>query len=203
MSITEDKQLPLWEGQESFDFSEEDTTNEGEEITLAKLAKLAEEQERLEGLVADKMKELKEAQLQLADISEKRLPELMDELELKTFETSEGLKINIKETMRASITQSKPEQQQEAFTWLEDHGHGHLIKREFKIEFGKSENKWADKFERDLAKRKKPLRATRKMSVHSGSLAAFLAEELAKGVDVPLEIFNGFRQQYTKIERKK
>ena len=199
--------VTVLEGQEEFDFgSDADLQileDNDKEDSLRKLNELAAKQEEAEKDVAEKTLALSKAQAALADISEKIIPEVMEKLKLGEITTEDGLKVIIKEKLRASIAQGDMKKQQEAFDWLEEHGHGHLIKREFKIEFGKDQTKWADKFERDLAKRKKPLNAKRKQSVHHGTLAALLTEELEKGVDVPLKIFNGFQQKYSKIERIK
>jgi hypothetical protein len=124
-------------------------------------------------------------------------------LGLDEVKTEDGLKVKIKSTLRASIPQEDIEKQQKAFSWLEEHRHEHLIKREIKIQFGKSEEKWANKFEADLRKRKRPLIWDRKMTVHPKTLAAFLADELEKGTEVPMETFNAFPQKYSKIERPK
>lgn len=199
--------FPDLKNQEEFDFGSDadlqNLENNEKEDSLRKLSDLAKRQEEAEKDVAEKTLALSKAQAKLSDISEKLIPEIMESLKLGEISTEDGLKIIIKEKLRASIAQGDPVKQAEAFKWLEDHGHGHLIKREFKIEFGKDQTKWADKFERDLAKRKKPLNAKRKQSVHPGTLSALLAEELEKGVDVPLQTFNGFQQKYSKIERKK
>jgi len=203
MNILENNPLnvnPNVEDVPLFDF---EAPIEDEIVLKEKLEKLAILQEQAEQNVKDKTLELSKAQAELASISEKRLPELMEELGCTQFTTQEGLSITVVEKIRASIAQGDAEKQQKAFDWLEDQGHGRLIKREFKIEFGKLEEAWANQFEGQLKRRKKPLRVTRKMYVHPATLAGFLTEQMEKGVEVPLEIFNGFPQKYSKLQRKK
>jgi transcriptional regulator of NAD metabolism len=182
----------------NFELGEEEKTERQKALT--RLNDLAKLQAQYEEDVNNFMKELAAAQARLKEVSEKLIPEVMAEMELKETKTEDGIRVEIKESLRASIAQGDMEKQAQAFKWLEDNGHGHLIKREFKIEFGKSEEKWANQFEGQLKRRKKPLHAKRKQSVHHGTLAAFLTEQLKKGVEVPLGIFNGFLQTFAKVD---
>jgi len=184
---------------ENLNFTIEDEEKTERQKALTRLNELAKLQARYEQEVRDAEIVLSTAQARLKDVSEKLLPEVMAEMELTETKTEDGIQVKIIEKLRASISQGDATKQAAAFKWLEDNGHGHLIKREFKIQFGKSEEKWANKFEGDLRKRKKPVNLDRKMSVHSGTLAAFLMEQLKQGVEVPLSTFNGFLQQYTKV----
>ena len=182
----------------NFETSEEEQTEREKQLTrLNKLARLQANQEKT---VNDCMKTLAAAQASLKETSEKLIPEVMGEMGLLETKTSEGIEVELKEKLRASISQGDMQQQAKAFKWLNDNGHGHLIKRMFTIAFGKNDEKWANKFEGDLKKRKKPVPVERKESVHSGTLAAFLTEQLKKGVEVPLDIFNGFVQNFSKVK---
>jgi hypothetical protein len=168
----------------NFELGEEEKTERQKAVT--RLNELAKLQAKYEAEVNDAMKDLAAAQARLKETSTET-------------KTEDGIKVEIKETLRASIAQGDMEQQAKAFKWLEDQGHGHLIKQEFNILFGKSEEKWAKQFEGQLKRRKKPLNAKRKKSVHHGTLAAFLTEQLKKGVEVPLPLFNGFLQTFAKV----
>lgn len=183
------------------DFTEEDSPDIAG--TLEKVAKLAEKQEQAEDRVRYLEAELSKAEAFLADISEKQIPELMASLGLDEVKTKDGLKVKIKSTLRASIPQEDLDKQKAAFEWLEAHGHDHLIKREIKVMFGKADTKWANKFEADLRKRKRPLVWDRKMTVHPKTLSAFISNELEKGTDIPMETFHAYSQKYSKIERAK
>lgn len=184
---------------EDFNFELQDEEKTERQKSLTRLNDLARLQAQYETDVNDAMKVLAAAQAKLKEVAEKLVPEIMAEIELTKVTTQDGIAVEIKETLRASIAQGDVEQQAKAFKWLDDNGHGFLIKREFKILFGKNEEKWANQFEGQLKRRKKPLKAERKQSVHSGTLAAFLMEQLKKGVEVPLETFNGFLQTFSKV----
>lgn len=181
------------------DYSEfQDTPGPGDNI-MAQLGGLAKEQLDAEAEVARLEEELRKAQEKVKDISEHRLPTLMEEAKMESFVTSDGLKITLREIIRASIPEAGSEK---AFDWLEDNGQGAMIKRQFVIEFGKSEDKWADKFERDLKARKRQLNVKRKKSVHSSTLSAFIREQLEEGVPIDMRMFGAFRQRHSKVETK-
>ena len=164
---------------------------------LARLSELAKKQLHAEAEVARLERALKEAQQALQDIKERQVPAVMDEAEMKDFTTRDGLKIKIQEKIRGSIPEATAEQ---AFAWLEQHKFDNLIKREFKIEFGKDEEAWAKKFMADLAKRKRPLKFQVKRGVHPSTLCAFIAEQLAQGTDIPLDVFGVYRQRTSKVD---
>lgn len=166
---------------------------------LARISGLALDQKEAEAEVARCEEALKKAQEKLRDIAEHQLPALMDEAEVKECTTKDGIKVKIVEKIRGSIPAATAEK---AFAWLEEHNHGKLIKREFKIEFSKGDEAWAKKFEADLRKRKKPLKFDIKRGVHPSTLASFVTEQLQEGVDIPLDTFGVFRQRSAKIDFK-
>lgn len=189
---------------EAFDYSEykdETGANIGDNL-LAQITGLAQEQKREEVEVARLEAELQAAKERLRDISEHKLPELMDVAEMQDFTTKEGIHIKVAEKIRASIAKQDLARQARAFRWLEDNGQGNLIKRQFTIAFGKDEEKWANKFEGDLKRRKRDLNVKRSKEVNSTTLAAFVKRQLEEGAKIPLETFGVMRQRFTKIESK-
>lgn len=166
---------------------------------LAQISAVAQEQLEAEAKVARIEEDLRKAQAELRDIAENRLPALMDAAEQAKLTTKDGIEVQVSEKIRASIPEANKEK---AFAWLEENNHGRLIKREFKIEFGKDEEAWANKFERDLARRKRQLRVARKKAVNPMTLASFVKEQLSEGVAVPLDLLGAFRQRFTKVKVK-
>ena len=166
----------------------------------ARLEGLAQDLLGAEALVVSLEEQVKEAKEALRDVKERRLPDLMDELGSVVFETPDGVVIKIAEAIRGSIPAANAEQ---AFAWLEEHGHGALVKRTITVEFGKGEEQWADRFERDCARRKKPLNLARRRGVHPQTLQAFVRGQLEEGVDVPMDTFGVFRQRFAKVKMPK
>ena len=164
---------------------------------LKQISATAAEQKAAELRVAELEDQLKEAQVALRDVKEHRLPELMAAAEQKKITTLDGIGVEIKEIIRGSIPAASADQ---AFAHLEEVGDERLIKREFNIQFGKDEEKWANKFEGDLKRRKKPLRVKRKKAVNPQTLQAYVREKLAKGEKFPMKLFGVYVQKFAKVD---
>jgi hypothetical protein len=166
---------------------------------MRQIQEMAIEQRRLERLVEEKEAEFKEAKRALADVAENKLPQLLDEIGSQDFTTNDGVRIQVKEDIRASIPE---ECRDEAIKWLEGHNFGDLVKREFKIVFGRDEEDWAKEFQESLSQSERSLNYELKRGVHSSTLSAFVREQLKEGTDIPLSIFGVFRQRKTTIKVK-
>lgn len=166
---------------------------------LAQIAETAREVQQKERFVEELEERLDEEKAALRRLTESALPKLMEAAETDKITTKDGIEIKIDENLRGSIPKANEE---DAFEWLEGHGQGKIIKRQFTIEFGKGDEAWANKFEKDLGRRKKPLNVKRKKTVHPQTLLAMLREALANGEDIPLDTFGVFRQRVAKIKVK-
>lgn len=184
--------------QYNYDDVKADARGPGDNI-LAAISSLALDQKRAEVAVAKAEEALALAVADLKRISERELPDLMDKAEMQTTTTKDGIKVTIGEKIRGSIP--KPNEEK-AFAWLKENGHDDLIKREFKIQFGKTEEVWAKKFLADLNKRKRPLAYELKRTVHTSTLSSFVKGQLEAGVEFPMDIFGVFRQRSSVIEVK-
>ena len=92
---------------------------------LKKVADLAEEQIVLEDELDDLLRLTKECKAKLAEVSEVKLPTLMRELGLNSFQLEDGPTITVKTELYTHISQkNKPD----ALKWLRDNGFGSLIK---------------------------------------------------------------------------
>lgn len=165
---------------------------------LAKLGQLAEQQLAAEREVEDAERALAAANAKLDDLANRQIPELMDSVGMKELKTRSGLKVIIRETIRASIS---GERAPEAFAWLRDHNHASLIKRVISVAFGRGEDTKAA----DIVAAVEALgvHPDNKESVHPQTLSAFVKEQLEEGVDVPMDLLGVFRQRVSKIELPK
>jgi len=119
---------------------------------LAGLSRLAEQLADADKFVAKLEEELRQAKMRVTDISERAIPDLMDELGVAEFTTTNGFKITIRSTVRASIPLAN---RAEAYQWLEENGHGGLLKRTVSVAFNRDQqddvcalrNELEDKFE--------------------------------------------------------
>lgn len=164
---------------------------------MAQLMAVADEQESLESQIEELEANLEKAKADLREVAEKRLPALLDGLRGSLL-LDDGRTIEITEKMRASIAGAKADP---ACEWLDEHGHGGLVKREFVISFGKDDEAWARKFQRDLARRKKPLAVKVKRTVHHKTLESWVNEQFKEGVDIPKDVFGVYRQRMAKVKR--
>lgn len=162
---------------------------------LSQLQQMAELQAKADAEVKDLEAKLTAAKETYRDLSERQVPELMDSIGMAEFKTATGLVIKIDETIRASIPKPK---EPLAFRWLRDHDNAAMIKRGISISFGKGEDEKAEKLLTDLLEQ--GFEPDDKSSVHPSTLAAFVREKLANGVDIPLELFGVHRQRVAKIK---
>ncbi len=166
---------------------------------MAELSEAAMAQMEAE-VAVEKAKDLLAAkEHHLKYISQTLLPKLMDEAGLSKLKTKEGLEVSIKEDIRANIPEEK---RSLALSWLEQNQHGDLIKREFKVLFGRDQEDWASKFEKQLQQSEQPFNYELKRGVHPSTLTAFVKAQIAEGADVPIDLLGVFRQRVTKIKVK-
>jgi len=138
---------------------------------------------------------LKAAQERARQIEEFRLPELMREAGQQMLRTSDGIPVELAETLTASIpTANLPA----AIQWLVEHGQAAIIKRDLRLQFGKGED---DKANNALAMiLEGGFTPTDKQSVHPQTLAAELREMIADGVDVPMELLGVYVRSFAKVK---
>ena len=167
---------------------------------LKSIADLAGRQIVLEDWIANQELRLKEAKKNLKDIAEEKLPEAMKTAKVKHFELENGFEINLSTDLRASITKANMGW---CFGWLEENGHGDLIKNEFKTTFGSGEADNAQALELFLLETEQDF--DHRQYVHHSTLPAFCKRELdvhEHGEDWEKR-FGIFRQSKTKIVRPK
>lgn len=164
---------------------------------MAQLKGLAQEQADLEAKIAELTAELAKATADHKDVSERKLPSLMETMGLDYMKFNTGLEVKVSEHIHTTIPKDK---QTAGFGWLDANGHGKLIKREFVIKFPREEEAWANKFAADLAKRKKPVDLEMKKSIHPGTLKAFGKEQLSKGIELPEDGFSVHRNKVAELK---
>lgn len=152
----------------------------------------------LEQKVRDAEAALAEAKAAYRDISEVRLPSLMDDLDCTAFETGDGLRFEVEEKIHASITKDN---NSAACDWLRNHGHDGLVKRTVSVLLGR-EMSWDDaKHVRSILLRETGEDASITEVVHPSTLRAFVKRELEAGSDLPLDLFSVYKQRTMKVKR--
>ena len=146
-------------------------------------------------IMEENLKKKKEA----ADlISEQVIPEIMNDMKLKTLKLTDGSAIEVKQIYGASIPLDKKEG---AYKWLRNTDLGDLIKNEITVSFGRGEDNKANDYA-SLAE-KNGYQPSQKLKVEPMTLKALYRERVEKGLDLPAEYFNLFQGNKTKITRNK
>jgi len=146
-------------------------------------------------IIEENLKKKKEA----ADkISEEVIPEIMNDMKLKTLKLTDGSAIEVKEIYGASIPVANKEG---AYQWLRDNDLGDLIKNEITVSFGRGEDNKANDYA-SLAE-KNGYQPAQKMKVEPMTLKALFRERSEANLDLPSEHFNLFKGNKTKITRNK
>lgn len=168
------------------------------DTVAAELCRAVDELRHVDAKIERAEAELEGLKKRRRAITENEIPDVMARVGTTELKLANGYKVSVKDEVRASLP--KDERRPLAFAWLEDNGNGGLIDRAFKIRFPREEEAWADKFERDLAKRKRPLDVERTKDVHHQRLLGFLREQLRDGKVVPMDLFGAFIQRIAAIK---
>lgn len=150
---------------------------------LATLSRLAEELKAAQSEVARIEATLKSAQKRVQDLEEVAIPELMEGLGIASFRTSSGFAIEIAENVHVSITK---ENQPAAFRWLDEHGHGGMIKRSVLVAFNRDQESAAMALQEELATKFPGVRQD--ANIHPSTLKAWAKRRLEEGEELPESI---------------
>ena len=135
----------------------------------------------------------------------KTLPDAMRDIGMRRFELEGGFEIELEDIIHGSI---KKDDKPKAFDWLKTAGKkpgwDAIIKNSITVFFDRGEEKWADKFMRDMAKRKRPLQVEREETIHAGTLKKFVKERVtaeklgtvAEALKLPRDLFGVY--EFTK-----
>lgn len=128
---------------------------------------------------------LKEASEKLRQVQEVDLPNAMLQAGVTEIRLPDGQRITLKEDVYASIPKDR---MAEAFAWLKANNLADVIKNEVKVNFGKGEEESAAALIEELNAHGWTSYDT-KTTVHPSTLKSLIREQLAKGVNIPLDVF--------------
>ena len=175
----------------------DDVKPEVSEVSLKTLTDKANKMVELEQLVEEKQASLKATQKELKTLSEEEIPALLSEVGLSEITLTNGKKISTNAYYYGRITEHN---QQEAFEWLQNNGHGDIIKNVVSVSFGRDEDVDAEKLLNNL--QDNGYTTNGKKWVEPMTLKAFIREQVESGNDLPLETFNVYIGQKTRIINK-
>lgn len=165
-------------------------------ITLDEMARLVRALEDADAEVAEQTAVLKRLAERARVFREETIPSAMQELGLAQLKLDTGETITVKQDVYASVPR---ENRDRAYQWLEDHGHGGLIKLTVATAFGRKESDEAVELYNKLAA--EGVNPTLQQTVAPQTLKAFLREQIAAGEDVPLDLFGARPVWTTKVKK--
>jgi hypothetical protein len=147
-------------------------------------------------IIADE-KSLKEKKKNLVHVSEEVIPTLLSEMGLSSLKLVDGSSIDVKPYYAANISVANRDA---AYGWLRSNGLGDIIKNDITVSFGRDEDNKAAQYA-NLAKGQ-GFQPTQKLKVEPMTLKALVRERIEAGKTMPMDIFNVFVGNRTKITRK-
>ena len=156
------------------------------------------ELQKLEDEIKEDEERLKRKKQQADKLSGEVIPEIMESLKLKTMKLQDGSGVEVTQIYSATIPVAKKEG---AYNWLRENDLGDLIKNEITVSFGRGEDNKASNYA-DLA-RENGFEPAQKLKVEPMTLKAENRSRVEKGLDLPSEHFNLFKENKTKITRSK
>ncbi len=164
------------------------------EDRLTRISQLAHQLRVAQRAATEAAETLELANKAVAQLAEFDIPEAMLAVGMSEIRLTDGSTLRVEDRIFANISQ---ERTAEAHRWLNEHGFGNLIKREFKIVFGRDQEDWATSFEGTLDN--EGVKYDRKQAVHGSTLKAFVKQQLEEGTDIPEDVFGVYRRTLAKL----
>ena len=136
--------------------------------------------------------ELERVKSRIQVLENTTIPETMTAIKIDNFTTTDGVKVEVVNIINASIPS---DQREAAIKWLEDNGHGGLVKTEVVAAYPKGQQHLA-------AEEAKQLHAASvkiNTGVHYQTLNAWVREMFQKGSSIPLELFGVYTGRVAKV----
>ncbi len=140
---------------------------------------------------------LKNKKKELERISGEVIPTMLSEMGLSSLKLADGSAVDVKPYYAANISVANREA---AYGWLRSNGLGDIIKNDITVSFGRNEDNKAAEYA-NLAKGQ-GYQPTQKLKVEPMTLKALVRERIENGKDMPMDIFNVFVGNRTKLTRK-
>ena len=181
----------------NIDFEKDQTEVLDRTENIKSLANQVKSLKELEDELKADEESLKNKKKEIERISGEVIPTMLSEMGLSSLKLADGSAVDVKPYYAANISIANREA---AYSWLRSNGLGDIIKNDITVSFGRDEdNKAADYA--NLA-RGQGFEPTQKLKVEPMTLKALVRERIEAGKDMPMDIFNGFVGNRTKITRK-
>jgi len=176
----------------------EQYTQQPDPEKLSQLSKLAGRMAVAEKEVLRLQEELKKATEAYRALAESDIPDLMDEVGIARYTTTEGYGIDLTRKLRVSVPR---ERRARAMAWLRTHGHDAIIKSTVSVSLGKGQTEETRKAAEAL-REQAGLEPLVESKVEPSTLRAFIREQLEVGNEIPMDLFGAFEQRIAKVVHK-
>lgn len=146
--------------------------------------------------LAEAEKDVEEKKKVVQHLSGVVIPGIFEELGVKKISLLDGREVKIHSEWVGSISK---ENKMAAYSWLEENGHGALIKKDIEIKLKKGDDETAAKI-REWLIANKIMNFKEDSSVHYQTLKAFINEQKADGKEIPDELFGTFLVKETRVK---
>ena len=181
----------------NIDFEKDQTDVLSKTKDISRLATKVKDLQGLENEIDALEDRLKNTKRDLETLSGDVIPTMMAEMGLTQLKLMDGSSVDVKPYYAANISLKNREA---AYNWLRSNGLGDIIKNEITVSFGRNEDNKAAEYA-NLAKGQ-GFQPTQKLKVEPMTLKALVRERIEAGKEMPMDTFNVFVGNRTKITRK-
>ena len=181
----------------SIDFEKDQTEVLDRTENIKSLANQVKSLKELEDELKADEESLKNKKKEIERISGEVIPTMLSEMGLSSLKLADGSAVDVKPYYTANISIANREA---AYGWLRSNGLGDIIKNDITVSFGRNEDNKAAEYA-NLA-RGQGFEPTQKLKVEPMTLKALVRERIENGKDMPMDIFNVFVGNRTKLTRK-
>ena len=181
----------------NIDFEKDQTEVLDRTENIKSLASQVKNLKELEDELKADEESLKNKKKEIERISGEVIPTMLSEMGLSSLKLADGSAVDVKPYYAANISVANREA---AYGWLRSNGLGDIIKNDITVSFGRNEDNKAAQYA-NLA-RGQGFEPTQKLKVEPMTLKALVRERIEAGKDMPMDTFNVFVGNRTKITRK-
>ena len=181
----------------NIDFEKDQTEVLDRTENIKSLASQVKSLKELEDELKADEESLKNKKKEIERISGEVIPTMLSEMGLSSLKLADGSAVDVKPYYTANISIVNREA---AYGWLRSNGLGDIIKNDITVSFGRNEDNKAAQYA-NLA-RGQGFEPTQKLKVEPMTLKALVRERIEAGKDMPMDTFNVFVGNLTKIPRK-
>ena len=181
----------------NIDFEKDQTEVLDRTENIKSLASQVKSLKELEDEIKADEESLKNKKKEIERISGEVIPTMLSEMGLSSLKLADGSAVDVKPYYSANISIKNREA---AYNWLRSNGLGDIIKNDITVSFGSGEDNKAAEYA-NLAKGQ-GFQPTQKLKVEPMTLKALVRERIENNLDMPMDIFNVFVGNRTKLTRK-